>query len=213
MIKGNVVLCGRVCHAATLKPNKQGEIYTNFSVKVGLPVGAGNTKDCWVSVRKKGGTTKEQEQYFIGTPVEIAGILNFRKNKEDVYLNLTAESIEIVDDTKPECITGEIEFYGKIGTEPEMKLDKHGNKYLYFSGFSSEMSGEERVFIWVRFIRFSGEKENFMEKGNGIHLNGTLDILFYHDHLSLGCRFKEVERWVKEKTVEEKSEKKMTGNE
>ena len=200
MIKGNVVLCGKISCTATLRPNKQGEIYTNFSVKVGLPVRDGHTKDCWVSVRKKGGTQEELEGYLIDTPVEITGTLNFRKNKEDIYLNLTADAIEVVDDTKPECITGEMEFYGKVGTPPEIRDDKHGNKYMYFSGYSSEMSGEERVFTWVRFIRFSGEKEDFLEKGNGIHLKGTLDILFYNDRLSLGCRFKEVTRWVKEKT-------------
>ena len=203
MIKGNVTLRGKISHTATLRPNKQGEIYTNFSVKVALPASAGNSKDCWVSVRKKGGTPEELEQYLIGTTVEIVGILNYRKSKADIYLNLTADSIVISDESKPECITGEIEFYGKIGTVPEIKDDKHGNKYLYFSGFSSEQAGEERVFIWVRFIRFSGEKEVFLEKGNGIHLIGTLDILFYNDRLSLGCRFKEVTCWVKDKTGNE----------
>lgn len=203
MIKGNVTLRGRISHAATLRPNKQGEIYTNFSVKVGLPVGAGQVKDCWVSVRKKGGTQEELSQYLIDTPVEISGTLNFRKSKEEIYLNLTANSIEISDGAKTEGIAGEVEFYGKIGTAPEIKDDKHGNKYLYFSGFSSDQSGDERVFTWVRFIRFTGEKEDFLEKGNGIHLTGTLDILFYNDRLSLGCRFKEVTRWVKDKVENE----------
>lgn len=203
MIKGNVTLRGRISQAATLRPNKQGEIYTNFSVKVSLPVGAGQVKDCWVSVRKKGGTQEELSQYLIDTPVEISGTLNFRKSKEEIYLNLTADSIEISDGTKTEGIAGEVEFYGKIGTAPEIKDDKHGNKYLYFSGFSSDQSGEERVFTWVRFIRFTGEKEDFLEKGNGIHLTGTLDILFYNDRLSLGCRFKEVTRWVKDKVENE----------
>lgn len=203
MIKGNVNLCGRICHAATLRPNKQGEIYTNFSVKVALPIGVGNTKDCWVSVRKKGGTQEELEKYLIGTTVQLSGTLNFRKVSDDVYLNLTADSIEISDETKPEFLTGDVEFYGKIGTVPVIKDDKHGNKYLYFSGFSSDQSGEERVFTWVRFVRFSGEKEDFLEKGNGIHLTGTLDVLFYNDRLSIGCRFKEVTRWGKEKTDSE----------
>lgn len=38
---------------------------------------------------------------------------------------------------------------------------------------------------------------------NGIHLTGTLDILFYNDRLSLGCRFKEVTHWVKDKEENE----------
>ena len=203
MIKGNVPLCGRISHTATLRPNKQGEIFTNFTVKVGLPTGVGKTKDCVVSIRKKGGTPEELELYLVETIVEITGILSFRKSKEDVYLNLTAESIKIVDENKSEFISGEVEFYGKIGTVPEVKDDKHGNKYLYFSAFSSDRSGEECVFTWMRFIRFSGEKEEFLEKGNGIHLTGTLDILFYNDRLSLGCRFKEVTRWSKEKVENE----------
>lgn len=199
MIKGNVTLRGKLSSAATLRPNKIGEIYTNFSVTVSLSTGVGNTKDCLVSVRKKGGTPEELEKYLIGSWVEITGILTFRKNKETIYLNLLADTVEIADETKSDCILGEIEFYGKVGTEPSIKDDKYGKKYMYFSGYSSEMSGEERAFIWVRFIRFSGEKEEFLVKGNGIHLSGTLDILFYNDRLSLGCRFTEVTRWVKDK--------------
>lgn len=200
MIIGNVTLCGKICHAASLNPNKQGEMYITFSVKVSLPMGVGNTKDCWISVRKKGGSQEELGQYLVGTPVEISGKMYFRKSKDDIYLNLIADKVEITDETKPEGIAGEIEFCGKVGTVPEIKNDKYGNKYLYFSGYSSEMLGEKRVFIWVRFIRFSGEKEVFLEKGNGIHLTGVLDILFYNDRLSLGCRFKEVASWIKDKT-------------
>lgn len=205
MIKGTVTLCGKISRAATLKSNKQGEIYTNLSVKISLSNGPGDSKECWISVGKKGGTPAELAQYEIGTWVEVTGVLTFRKYKEEIYMNLAADSIMLSDETKKEGITGEIEFYGTIGSVPEMKNDKNGNKYLYFSGYSSEQVGEERAFTWVRFIRFSGEQEDFLVKGNGVHLKGTLDILFYHDRMNLGCRFKEVEHWTKKKVESESS--------
>lgn len=205
MIKGNVTLCGKISRAATLKPNKQGEVYTNLSVKISLSNGPGDSKECWISVGKKGGTPAELAQYEIGTWVEVTGILTFRKYKEEIYMNLAADSIVLSDETKKEGITGEIEFYGTIGSVPEMKNDKNGNKYLYFSGYSSELVGEERAFTWVRFIRFSGEQEDFLVKGNGVHLKGALDILFYHDRMNLGCRFREVEHWTKKKVGSESS--------
>lgn len=199
MIKGNVVVRGKICHAATLKTNKQEEVFTNLSVKVCLPNGAGNFRECLVAIRQRGGTPTELAQYEIGIPVEVSGILTFRKNKEDLSLNLTTDYIMLSDETKPDSITGEIEFYGTIGSVPEIKNDKNGNKYLYFSGYSSEQSGENRVFTWVRFIRFSGEQEEFLVKGNGVHLTGALDILFYHDRMNLGCRFEQVAQWGKSK--------------
>ncbi|MDD3038062.1 hypothetical protein [Bacteroides sp.] len=202
MIKGNVVR-GKICHAATLKTNKQGEVFTNLSVKVCLPNGAENFRECLVSIRQRGGTPPELAQYEIGIPVEVSGILTFRKNKEDLFLNLTTDCIMLSDETKPDSITGEIEFYGTIGSVPEIKNDKNGNKYLYFSGYSSEQLGEERTFTWVRFIRFSGEQEDFLVKGSGIHLTGALDILFYHDRMNLGCRFKQVAQWGKSKVESE----------
>lgn len=203
MIKGNVTVCGKIGRAATLKPNKQGEVYTNLSVKINLSNGPGDSKECWISVGKKGGTPGELQQYEIGTWVEVTGTLTFRKYKEEIYMNLAADSIVLSDESKKEGITGEIEFYGTIGSVPEIKNDKNGHKYLYFSGYSSELVGEERAFTWVRFIRFSGEQEEFLVKGNGIHLKGALDILFYHDRMNLGCRFNEVEHWTKKKVEPE----------
>lgn len=203
MIRGNVTLCGIISHAATLRPNKKGEIYTNFTVKVSLPSGAGSTKDCYVFVRKKGGTANILEQYPVDILVEVTGILTFYKSREKLYMNLAAESVTCCEGETKQGISGNIEFYGTVGTIPEIKDDKHGNKYLYFSGFSSEQSGEERVFTWVRFVRFSGEKEKFLEKGNGVHLVGALDILFYNGRLNLGCRFKEVLPWGKKKEESE----------
>ena len=134
MIRGNVTLCGIISHAATLRPNKKGEIFTNFTVKVSLPSGAGSTKDCYVFVRKKGGTANILEQYPVDTLVEVTGILTFYKSREELYMNLAAESVTCCEGEMKQGISGNIEFYGTVGTIPEIKDDKHGNKYLYFSG-------------------------------------------------------------------------------
>lgn len=55
MIKGNVTLCGKISHAATLRPNKKGEVYTNFNSESQFAQWSGKYKRLLCVCPQKGG--------------------------------------------------------------------------------------------------------------------------------------------------------------
>lgn len=120
MIKGNVTVCGIIDRAATLKTNKKGEPFTSFSIKVALPQKEG-IKDCWIFVSKDASSEEELKLFTTGVRVEIQGSLNFRKDKEQIYLNLSATTVQQVDDSKLDQLSGDMDFYGALGNAPETK--------------------------------------------------------------------------------------------
>ena len=77
------------------------------------------------------------------------------------------------------------------------KTDKKGGKYLVFSAFSTEKDGDAFAFTWVRFIRFSAEREAFLVPKTGITAKGKLELSAYLDKLNIACRVEELAEWVK----------------
>ncbi len=196
MIKGNVTVCGIIDRAATLKTNKKGEPFTSFSIKVALPQN-NEKKDCWIFVSQDASSQDELNLLSTGVRVEIQGSLNFRKDKEQIYLNLSATSVQQVDTDKPDQLIGDLDFYGAVGNAPDTRTDKKGSPYICFSAYSSELVGEERVFTWVRFIQFSKSDGANLTKGSRVHITGALDVQYYNDKLNLNCRVKSIEPWEK----------------
>lgn len=196
MIKGNVTVCGIIDHAATQKTNKKGEPFTSFSIKVALPQKE-EKKDCWIFISKDASSQEERALFTTGVRVEVQGSLNFRKDKEQIYLNLSATAVQQVDASKPDQLVGDLDFYGALGNAPETRTDKKGSPYICFSAYSSEMVGEERAFTWVRFIQFSKSEGTNLIKGSRVHITGNLDVQYYNDKLNLNCRIKSIEPWEK----------------
>lgn len=197
MIRGNVTVCGVIDRAATLKTNKKGEPFTSFSIKLNLPQSSGGAKACWISVSKDAISQEELRLYTPGIRVEIQGGLSFHKDKEQIYLNLSANSLQQTEYSRADQLTGELDFYGVLGNAPETRTDKKGNPYICFSAYSSEMVGEERAFTWVRFIQFSKNETEILAKGNHVHITGTLDVQYYNSKLNLNSRIKSIEPWEK----------------
>ena len=79
----------------------------------------------------------------------------------------------------------------------EEKTDKKGGKYLVFSAFSTEKDGDAFAFTWVRFSRFSAERETFLVPKTGITAKGKLELSAYLDKLNIACRVEEVAEWGK----------------
>ena len=86
---------------------------------------------------------------------------------------------------------------GRPAKQVEEKTDKKGGKYLVFSAFSTEKDGEAFAFTWVRFIRFSTEREAFLAPKAGITAKGKLELSAYLDKLNIACRVEELAEWVK----------------
>ena len=78
-----------------------------------------------------------------------------------------------------------------------MKKDKNGKAFLMFSAFSAEKIGEEFAFTWVRFVRFSEEKEEWLQSKAAIEAKGELEISAYNDRLNLGCKVAKLSQWEK----------------
>ncbi len=79
-----------------------------------------------------------------------------------------------------------------------MKNDKKGNAYLAFSAFSTEKVGEEFAFTWVRFVRFSPDREDWLVEKANIEAKGQLELSVYNDRLNIGCRLTELAKWDKQ---------------
>ena len=196
MIKCNVTINGTVSRAATVRTNSEGRTFICFGVKATIPAKSGAGKQVEISVSKDGGET-DTALYAVGARVEMQGTLTFRKRDNNLYLNFHADAVDFAPASDKDCITGDIEFRGTIGKQVEEKTDKKGGKYLVFSAFSTEKDGEAFAFTWVRFIRFSTEREAFLAPKAGITAKGKLELSAYLDKLNIACRVEELAEWVK----------------
>ena len=196
MIKCNVTINGTVSRAATVRTNGEGQSFICFSVKVTIPTKSGAGKQVEISVSRDGGEM-DTAQYGVGARVEMQGTLTFRKRGDNLYLNFHADAVDLAPTTDKDSIAGNIEFRGTIGKQVEEKTDKKGGKYLVFSAFSTEKDGEALAFTWVRFIRFSAEREAFLVPKSGITAKGKLELTAYLDKLNIACRVEELAEWAK----------------
>lgn len=207
MIRGQLEVCGTISEPATLHPDKQGIMYIHFAIQVNVPTHDNSYKKCRIAVRKKHSTSSQLSRYRKGKCVYACGMLNIYKGKDNLYLNLTAEKTALQPKGSADQIAGELEFYGTVGKEPDIRDAKNGKKFFLFPGFSSEQRKEERMFTWVHFLYFSDKEEKFLHKGNGIHAKGKLEITYYKDRINLGCRVREITPWGKKLQKDTYSEK------
>lgn len=195
MIKCNVTINGTVSRVATVRTTSDGRTFTCFAVKITIPAKSGTGKQVEVSVLMDG---QKMAPITIGTRIEMQGTLTFRKRNEVLYLNFHADTVDISPASDKDDLTGNIEFKGTIGKQVEEKTDKKGGKYLVFSAFSTEKDGEAFAFTWVRFVRFSVEREPFLTHKSRIIVKGKLELSAYLDKINIGCRVSELSEWVKQ---------------
>ena len=196
MIKCNVTINGTVSRAATVRTNSEGQSFICFTVKATIPAKLGAGKQVEISVSMDGEET-DTTSYAVGARVEMQGTLTFRKRSDNLYLNFHADAVDFTPASDKDNIEGDIEFRGTIGKQVEEKTDKKGGKYLVFSAFSTEKDGDAFAFTWVRFIRFSAEREAFLVPKTGITAKGKLELSAYLDKLNIACRVEELAEWVK----------------
>lgn len=198
MIKCNVTVCGTIGRIPVVRAGKEGKQFTTFGVNVQIPVKNAANKLVEVSVIQDGGLNASTSGLTIGTRVEVVGVLTFKKRGEALYLNLNASAITQVGPDKADQIQGDMHFRGKLGKTIEMKQNKKGKAYLAFSAFSAEKVGEEFAFTWVRFVRFSPDREEWLQEKANIESKGQLELSVYNDKLNIGCRLTELSKWDKQ---------------
>lgn len=193
MIKCNVTLNGVISRAATMRSGSEGKQFIGFSVKVIIPGKTGN-KEVEVSVSKDG-TEAEAAMFTVGTHIEATGTLTFKKREENLYLNFRCENANLSPQHDKSGIEGSLEFKGTIGKQVEEKTDRKGKAYITFSAFSAEKTGEDFSYTWVRFMRFSPQKEGFLSPKSKICVKGQLELSAYYDNIGISCRIDEISEY------------------
>ena len=194
MIKCNVRMCGTISKAAVVRNGKDGMPFTTYSVNVVVAAKSGINKTVIVSCIMDGDGA---ECIVVGNRIEVKGMLTFKKKDDNLYFNLKASEVNLSSVESKDSIVGDMEFKGKVGKAIDMKKDKNGKAFLMFSAFSAEKIGEEFAFTWVRLVRFSEEKEEWLQSKATIEAKGELEISVYNDRLNLGCKVAELNQWEK----------------
>ena len=198
MIKCSVTINGTISRAAQMRTDKEGHPFVSFPVSVVLPAKSGINKTVEVSVSMNG-TQADCAKFPANQRVEMQGTLTLRKKGEALYFNFMASAVNPQPSDSKDKIEGEMEFRGALGNKDlVLKNDKKGNPFLLFSGFSTEKVGENFEFVWVRFVRFSAEKEAFLQPKARVNVKGTAEFGVYNDKVDISCRVSEITEWVKE---------------
>ena len=194
MIKCNVSVCGTVSKAAVVRNGKDGMPFTTYSVDVVVPAKKGINKTVMVSCIMDGDCA---ETIVVGNRIDVKGVLTFKKKDDNLYFNLKGVEVSQPATESKDGIVGDMEFKGKVGKDIDMKKGKNGKTFLMFSAFSAEKIGEDFAFTWVRFVRFSEEREEWLQPKGTIEAKGELEISVYNDRLNLGCKVAELSQWEK----------------
>lgn len=194
MIKCNVSVCGTVSKAAVVRNGKDGMPFTTYSVDVVVPAKKGIKKTVMVSCIMDGDCA---EAIVVGNRIDVKGVLTFKKKDDNLFLNLKGVEVSQPATESKDGIVGDMEFKGKVGKDIDMKNDKKGKTFLMFSAFSAEKIGEDFAFTWVRFVRFSEEREEWLQPKATFEAKGELEISVYNDRLNLGCKVAELSQWEK----------------
>lgn len=197
MIKCNVTVCGTVSRAAAVRTNNDGKPFTAFAVNCVVPAKNGINKTVEISVAKDGEETGLSD-YAVGKRVDISGVLTFKKRGENLYFNLSASSVSLSVGSNEDSIGGDMHFRGKTGKNIDEKTGKNGKKFLQFSAFSAEKVNDGFEYLWVRFLGFDREREEWLQPQTGIEAKGELELSVYNDKLNIACKVSEMSEYVKQ---------------
>ena len=197
MIKCNVTVCGTISKAAVVRTNNENKAFTAFAVNCVIPARNGIDKTVEISVAKDG-EEYNRADYTVGKRVEISGVLTFKKRGDNLYFNMSASSVNLTVASNEDSIKGEMLFRGKTGKNIEEKTDKKGKNFLQFSAFSAEKVNDGFEYLWVRFLGFDREREEWLQPRTGIEAKGELELSVYNDKLNIACKVSEMSEYVKQ---------------
>lgn len=196
MIKAKATVNGTVLKQAAVRRDKEGKEMVSFPVTLKVPGSRKDTPDkeicVSVSVPASG---LDISMVNPGVRIEATGTLTFRKVGDSFYLNLLADSVVFSPESVVDRIEGILEFKGTVGKSVEQKHDRKERPYVSFSAFSTEKVKDSFEFIWVRFVRFDYEREQFLCPKAKIHATGKLTVTSYEGRVSLDCMADSIKEW------------------
>ena len=195
MIRCYVTVCGVVSRVATCRTNKDGQPFVTFAMNVVVLAKSGINKTIEVSVLKDG-TLTEIGNIVTGQRIEVVGTLIPKRHGDALYFNMTATGINCDTGATEDSLVGKLEFRGKVGKSIEEKQSKEGEPCLMFSAFSAEKVQDCFEYIWVRFVRFGKEQEEWLVPGCKVTAKGEVELSVYNDRLSFSCKVDELNEYV-----------------
>ena len=210
MIKCDVTICGTVSKAAQVRNNKDGKPFTTFGVAVVILNPQGINKTVEVSVIKDG--AENTTDYVVGNRIEMTGTLMFRKREDTLYLNFSAQTVNLTPASTEDAIKGELTMKGTSGKNIEQKQTKTGKTMLIFSAYSGEKIDKGFAFTWVRFVQFGATRPDWLQPKATLEAKGELELSLYNDRLSIGCKLSDLQPWQKSQYVPREAQVKQSSS-
>ena len=203
MIKAEAIIVGTITQATQIKSNSQNGNYYSASVKSAIPQKEGGVKEVFIFITAPATASAGIEQLSVNQHVSLKGTLYFRKEGDQIYLNMSVKECTPLDTNPGDSISGNLAMIGVVGSKaPEVKNGKNGKPFMTFSAYSGDGDKDNRVFTWVRFTRFNGEVEPFLVPKALVQATGSLELQFFNDKLSISCRLGEVKPYIKKAPAE-----------
>ena len=110
---------------------------------------------------------------------------------EAYHIHITSKGVNIE-------ATTQCGLYWARQTMAQLKTDKKGKNFLQFSAFSAEKVNDGFEYLWVRFLGFDREREEWLQPQTGIEAKGELELSVYNDKLNIACKVSEMSEYVKQ---------------
>ena len=129
MIKLNLTICGTITKAAQMKTNKEGKPFLSFEMSTVIPSKNGQDKTIIFSVAQDGSKSKDIANYALNKRAEITATGYTHKKGDNLFWNLSCETINFLTPDEKDTFKGTIEFRGTIGKKIMSGKDKKEKPY------------------------------------------------------------------------------------
>ena len=196
MIKCNVTVCGTISKAAVVRTNNENKAFTAFAVNCVIPARNGIDKTVEISVAKDG-EEHNRADYTVGKRVEISGVLTFKKRGDNLYFNMslhrsTLPWLQTRIPSRAKCSS--VERQARTSRRRQTRKARISCSSPHFPRKVND--GFE--YLWVRFLGFDREREEWLQPQTGIEAKGELELSVYNDKLNIACKVSEMSEYVKQ---------------
>lgn len=111
-----------------------------------------------------------------GKRVEVKGTAHFRKTGPNIYVNFSANEINLAPTSLLDKFSGQLYMIGKLGKVIMEKHDCHNNTMLLYSCRHTDViSDKEYEHLWVNLTQFKTSKSEWMVEKATVELIGVFE--------------------------------------
>lgn len=198
MIKLNLTICGTITKAAQIKTNKEGKQFLSYEISVVIPSKNGQDKTIIVSVAQDASLSKDIANYALNKRAEIKGTGYTHKMGDNLFWNISCETINFMSPGEKDSFKGTIEFRGTVGKKILSGKDKKEKPYYCFSAFHTEKNDETFEYTWLHFMHFGEEKPEWLKEKSHVSVEGDIELSVFKERLDVNCYVKKITKWEKQ---------------